>query len=129
MQPGMQPHPLTYRFKIKPSKMRNFIVIGAFLFAMPFAGYSQASETREVHRITLVPVNRTPIAKPVEPVESAQPLTKEEKIERLELKIESVESKIEVLTTEDPEGNAAEIQEKKNLVAEMKEELRLLKSE
>lgn len=56
-------------------------------------------------------------------------LTKEEKIESLNNQIHSVENKIEVLETEDPEGNAVEIEEKKAYLIQLRQELETLEQQ
>lgn len=108
--------------------MRKIAFIAGLMLSLSYSGIAQEQSQNEPNRLKLVPVERNVNQVPANTtVKEERVLTREEKIQNLEEKITSIESKIEVLTTEDAQGNAAEIIEKKTALEKYKLELQALK--
>lgn len=97
-----------------------------FFLGFSFTGLAQ-NETSKPERIKLVPSSHSKENTKAETHgHSEQTMSKTEKIERLKAAIQSGESKIETLKSEDPIGHATEIEEKQRQVEKLREELNLL---
>lgn len=109
--------------------MRKIVLILGLSLVFSLSGFSQEPGQSSPTRLKLVPVKREASSSTTNvPVEQKTELTTQEKIEKVEQMIASIESKIEVLVSEDPEANAVEIAEKRAELEKYKLELTALKS-